>query len=176
MTIIRAEKPAFNLRSKLSELDYSRVPYQKMPSGSIIQVVDHQDDSHPSKTGSSYTTISGCTFYVTPKFESSKIFVSWDFGTEQNGVINGLAFKVNRTVNGTTTKLKEQDQFSYPTQSGWGNGAGGVNITYVDTPYTTSKITYYLEWAIEGGGTFYINYDDGATKDGIQAQAMEIRQ
>ena len=34
---IYVEKPAFNLRSKLNELDYSRVPYEKMPAGTIIQ-------------------------------------------------------------------------------------------------------------------------------------------
>ena len=33
---IRVSKPEFSLREKLSELDYSRVPYEKMPSGSII--------------------------------------------------------------------------------------------------------------------------------------------
>ena len=178
MALIRAEKKEFNLRSKLNELDYGHVPYEKMPPGSIIQVVDHKDDNHPTKTGNTYTTITGCTFYVTPKFSSSKIFVSWDFGTEQNGVINGLAFKVNRTVDGITTKLKEQDQFSYPTQTGWANGAGGVNITYIDEPLTTAKVTYFLQWHVEGGGTYYINYNDGGVgaKNGIAAQAMEIRQ
>ena len=35
---IRIEKPAFNLRSKLNDLDFGQVPLQKMPTGSIIQV------------------------------------------------------------------------------------------------------------------------------------------
>ena len=35
---VRVSKPEFNLREKLSELDYSQVPYEKMPAGSIIQV------------------------------------------------------------------------------------------------------------------------------------------
>ncbi len=39
---IRISKPEFNLRGKLTELDYDRVPYEKMPAGSIIQVVDHK--------------------------------------------------------------------------------------------------------------------------------------
>lgn len=33
---IRVSKPEFNLREKLTELDYSQVPYHKMPAGSII--------------------------------------------------------------------------------------------------------------------------------------------
>lgn len=34
----RITKPAFNFREKLTELDYAKVPYEKMPSGSVIQV------------------------------------------------------------------------------------------------------------------------------------------
>ena len=35
---VRANKPAFNIREKLKSLDYSHVPYEKMPSGSVIQM------------------------------------------------------------------------------------------------------------------------------------------
>ena len=37
MALVRVEKDKFNLRSKLNELDYGHVPYEKMPAGSIIQ-------------------------------------------------------------------------------------------------------------------------------------------
>lgn len=173
---VRVEKAAFNLRSKLNQLDYDRVPYEKMPPGSIIQVVDHKANNSPTKTGNTYETIAGCTFFVTPKFYNSKIFVSWDFGTEQNGALAGIAFRVYRNVNGTDTLLKTQDQITYNNQSGWDNAAGGVNITYIDTPFTTAKITYFLQWHVESSGTLYLNYDDGVAKNGIAAQAMEIRQ
>ena len=33
---VRITKPEFNLREKLTELDYGRVPYEKMPKGSVI--------------------------------------------------------------------------------------------------------------------------------------------
>ena len=36
---VKVSKPAFNLREKLTELDYSQVPYEKMPSGSVVQYV-----------------------------------------------------------------------------------------------------------------------------------------
>ena len=36
---VRANKPAFNIREKIKELDYSEVPYEKMPPGSVIQYV-----------------------------------------------------------------------------------------------------------------------------------------
>ena len=176
MSII-VSKPEFNLRDKLNELDYGRVPYEKMPTGSVIQVVDHKANDHPTTNSTSYSDIAGTFFDIYPKFSTSKIFVSWDFGTEHNGVINGLAFRVRRKIDdGSGTLLKTQDQFSYPTQTGWGAGAGGVNITYIDAPNSIGKLTYYLQWSIESSGTMYINYNDGSNKDGIAAQAMEIRQ
>ena len=36
---IRVEKPAFNVREKLTELDSAYIPYERMPKGSVIQVV-----------------------------------------------------------------------------------------------------------------------------------------
>ena len=47
---VRISKPEFNLREKLTELDYDRVPYEKMPAGAIIQVVDHKADNSPTTT------------------------------------------------------------------------------------------------------------------------------
>jgi len=34
---VRINKPAFNIREKLKELDFFHLPYQKMPPGSIVQ-------------------------------------------------------------------------------------------------------------------------------------------
>ena len=35
----RVTKPAFNLRDKLTQLDYGHVPYEKIPAGSVVQTV-----------------------------------------------------------------------------------------------------------------------------------------
>ena len=36
---VRVNKPQTNLREELNRLDYARVPYEKMPAGSVLQVV-----------------------------------------------------------------------------------------------------------------------------------------
>jgi len=56
---VRVSKPEFNLREKLTELDYSRVPYEKMPSGSVIQV---------KQTYSTAQTVYGATTSATEVF------------------------------------------------------------------------------------------------------------
>ena len=39
---ITVDKPEFNLRETLTRLDTERIPYEKMPVGSVIQVQKHQ--------------------------------------------------------------------------------------------------------------------------------------
>ena len=56
---VRIEKPAFNLRSKLNDLDFGQVPYEKMPSGSVIQV---------KQTYSTAQTVYGATTSATEVF------------------------------------------------------------------------------------------------------------
>ena len=102
---VRISKPEFNLREKLTELDYDRVPYEKMPAGAIIQVVDHKADNSPTTTSGTYADITGTSFDIYPKFHTSKIFVSWDFGTEANGALHGIAFRVYRQIDDGSSTL-----------------------------------------------------------------------
>ena len=79
---VRANKPAFNVREKLKELDYAHVPYHKMPPGSVIQVYSKVSTNEYSGTvsggggfadpgeGHLFETLSFC-----PKFNDSKILL-----------------------------------------------------------------------------------------------------
>jgi len=79
---IRAHKPEFNFREKLKELDYSHVPYEKMPAGSVIQVYSKESSNEyrGSVTGAGgfadvgegylFETLSFC-----PRFSNSKLLL-----------------------------------------------------------------------------------------------------
>ena len=76
---VRITKPEFNLREKLSELDYSRVPYEKMPAGSIIQVkqkvIDgtYSESVPPGNSGPYGNIVDSET--ISPRFNTSKILI-----------------------------------------------------------------------------------------------------
>jgi hypothetical protein len=72
---VKITKAALNLREKLSELDFDRVPFQKMPAGSVVQVVTHEWSNYSSSTSTSYTNINGATVSITPKFANSIILI-----------------------------------------------------------------------------------------------------
>ena len=78
---VRITKPEFNLREKLNELDYSRVPYEKMPAGNVIQVVFDSTTTEASRAHSnnggteSHIFDTNLSATISPKFASSKILV-----------------------------------------------------------------------------------------------------
>jgi len=78
---ISVTKPSVNLREKLNELDFDRVPFQKMPAGSVLQVV-HVDPADGSSF--SNTTIKVMDASITTTTTNSKILIdvnfAWGFG------------------------------------------------------------------------------------------------
>tara|TARA_B100000212_G_C27061058_1_gene399762 strand:- start:76 stop:597 length:522 start_codon:yes stop_codon:yes gene_type:complete len=72
MTVI-VQKPEFNLREKLSELEFARLPHEKMPSGSVVQIVQFTSDEQ-SITGGAATAKINSTF--SPRIFGSKFNVS----------------------------------------------------------------------------------------------------
>ena len=91
---VRIFKPEVNIRSKLTELDFDRVPYQKMPVGSVIQtVIQYQRASGTSNENeTSSNTYQATTFMVdiTPKFPNSimKINIPRDTVMPDNAVLS----------------------------------------------------------------------------------------
>jgi len=74
---VRANKPAFSIREKLKELDYSHVPYDKMPAGSVIQVVKKDYDPGWISTSSTSYVASTVSLSITPKKINSLILLDY---------------------------------------------------------------------------------------------------
>lgn len=82
---IKIVKPEINIREKLIELDYDKVPYDKMPDGSVIQQKIVQRRSDVSTTASSvFVDILG--FKFAPKFADSRLefFINLSMGATQS--------------------------------------------------------------------------------------------
>ena len=73
---VRAHKPEFNFREKLKELDYSHIPYEKMPSGSIIQHATVDSNSNVNTNSSSYANLSNVTLNFSPKLDTSVLEIT----------------------------------------------------------------------------------------------------
>ena len=83
---VRANKPAFNVREKLKELDYSHVPYEKMPAGSVVNAVYAYNSTQSATTNQNYTCVGPVTLNRTDKSNKVWLFTSVEYyHTNANG-------------------------------------------------------------------------------------------
>jgi len=127
----------------------------------IVQIVQAELPSTYSFNSTSFVAISGMTASITPTSASNKILMMVSLGrvTDDNGGTTGLAFQFVRNGtpvgigNAASTRLRAT--FGALTFSDSNHG-GGMSFSYIDSPATTSSITYSLYGAAVSG-TAYIN-------------------
>ena len=99
---VRISKPEFNLREKLTELDYSQVPFQKMPAGSVVQTVVNYPESevvvkaHAPGNSNVFAETPDGQYRTTihPMFADSLLLLdlTFLFGGNNNSSISGFKF------------------------------------------------------------------------------------
>ena len=99
---VRISKPEFNLREKLTELDYSQVPFQKMPAGSVVQtVVNYPENTvvvkaHQPGSSNVFAETPDGQYRTTihPMFDNSLLLLdlTFLFGGNNNSSISGFKF------------------------------------------------------------------------------------
>jgi hypothetical protein len=140
-----------------------------------IQIVTAVDTT--SRDGSVGTTAidTGLSITITPRFNTSKVLVTWSvpmqgrYNSQPNAGLRLLLYR-------NTTKITDA----------WGTGAGGHggnaenttpthSISYVDSPGTTSAVTYRVYiLSYNSSTTYYINRTYSYTGMRSTAFAMEI--
>ena len=172
---IRVSKPEFNLREKLSELDYSRVPYEKMPAGSIIQVksLEYDDIFTSSHSGTQYVDVTDFNLDFSPRFNTSKVLITAAVagGLNSNYGYN-FRFRVVKTPSGIDGQTDQA--IGIPPTGAYAMTGGynlynadastpyifGMNKTFMDSPNTTSTINYRIQVShshSSSGAIVYVN-------------------
>ena len=153
--------------------------------GKILQVQTDQESSHTACTPDTQLVFKDIPLSksITPSSSSSKILVSFVLFGDCQGTDTGHYFRVKRAISGGST--------SYITAADQGNRTGTLFIgamgnsessgdrptistmsDYLDSPSTTSAITYTIQHTSHGIGTFYLNRssdtdNQDAREDGI---------
>ena len=99
---IKIEKPAFNLRAKLNELDFGVLPVEKVPIGSVVQTVVNYPTStvvvraHQPGGSNAFNEVPGGDYRttITPRFSNSMLLLDLNFlfGGRDNSSISGFKF------------------------------------------------------------------------------------
>lgn len=137
------------------------VPYANLPAGSVLQVVQGSFSSGFTTSSSSLVS-TGFTVSITPKFATSKILV---LGASPCGIPTGTANA------GWSIALYRNGSALYSPLGYQNYLGGGANnsqrwvcpINYLDSPATTSAVSYTLYLASYNGLTSAYMNETGST-------------
>lgn len=133
------------------------VPSWATPAGGgkILQVVSTNDNTH--KAVSSATEYTEIETSITPSSASSKILILVSFGLVSNSTNSDSGFRVKRNSTAIQQGTNATVNISQSFFMGEGSSNGsGYTIQVLDSPATTSAITYKIE-LLTVTGTIYVN-------------------
>jgi hypothetical protein len=127
------------------------IPASTVPSGSVLQVVNANTNTAASNANGTLTD-TGLTATITPLFSTSKILVIVD----QSG-----CYKDSPVANGGTLRLyRNGSQIVYMAGRYAGDSGtsfalsiGSISTNYLDSPATTSAVTYKTQFSAESSGS-----------------------
>jgi len=131
--------------------------------GKVLQVQSAFKSDTDSTTSTSDVAISGLSLTLTPASTSSKVLVQFDVGTMGNNYNAHMFFTVYRSIGGGSYSAIGQGtgggSYNYAAGSYAGNTMyHTVGHCFLDSPNTTSEITYKLYFRSSSGSyTMYIN-------------------
>jgi hypothetical protein len=144
-------------------------------SGTVLQVVSTTKVDTFSMTGATFTDVTGLSVSITPKSTSSKVFVNFHISNGNAGA-NHDSFNLVRN----STDLAQPSAAQYSSTVGTSHIGTDqdfkmVSFSHLDSPSTTSSVTYKIQ-AKTSGGTLYVNRrgDTAIVSGSSSITAMEI--
>ena len=116
------------------------------PAGTVVQVVSQQAPANYTTTSSAFTLL---TQSFTPTSASNKVLALMSYTVERNGGNSGNYILVSLLRNGSTIVSNWGNATGYQEASGT---RGIATHTYLDSPATTSAISYTIVGDFSAGG------------------------
>jgi hypothetical protein len=151
-----------------------RISTAQQPIGTVLQVVQGiKTDTFVTSSSVTDTAVTGLTVSITPSSTTSKILVICNLGIAAENAQGGAA-KLTRTISATTTQLSLADAAGSRSRGSFAGSAYRGNasnfnlmlwhqsLTYLDSPTTTSAITYGVQVSSISTGTFINRTGDDA--------------
>ena len=137
-----------------------------MPSGSVVQVLIDEDSSSMLLSSSTYTD-TDLSISITPSSTSSKILVLWNVQGNLSASGSGWGTRLVRDSTNVFTSNNNYSQFNatYPSQR------QSADYKHIDSPNTTSTITYKVQVSTYQSRAVYFNDDNSQS----QLVLMEIK-
>jgi hypothetical protein len=124
-------------------------------SGHIVQVISTFKPDTASTSSTTYVDLPGMSVTITPTSASSKFFIMVDGIMGYSSSSNSALFNLVRNstnIAQATGQSNNMTRMAYPANAGlwW-----PVAFNFLDSPATTSPITYKIQWRQDGSGVAY---------------------
>ena len=143
--------------------------FEALPAGGgkVLQCLSTTLTSSATNNNATFTTISGLTVAITPAATSSKILVMWHVNINGNNGGSGIQIVRGSTaicIGDAAGSRKRTTANTYTTLAPSQPNRAGQHL---DSPSSTSAITYAVQWRSDGSQTDYLNRgeDDGDSTD-----------
>ena len=156
------------------------VPSSAMPTGSVLQVVQATKTDSFTTTSTSFTTPTGLSLSITPSSSSNKILIFANIGFE----ISGDAGHGYGSIRRDSTDIFIGDaagsrpRTTFAQNNSGGNGSVAFSMAYLDSPSTTSSISYSANVRSSNGTTVYVNRsvrdNDGSAFDARTVSSIVV--
>ena len=126
--------------------------------GKVLQVQSAFKSDTDSTTSTSDVAISGLSLTLTPASTSSKVLVQFDVGTTGNNYNAHSFYTVYRSIGGGSYSAIGQGTGGSSYNYGAGSYAANnyyhaVGHCFLDSPNTTSEVTYIVKWRVQRSAT-----------------------
>ena len=126
-----------------------------LPSGTVLQVVQNTEEGTQTFTNSTSYVDANLNCSITPSSTSSKILVQVSFQQRTTSAGDHGLFGLKRD----STDVKNASYFGTQQTDDWET----VSFQYLDSPSTTSSVTYTLRYKSNSGSNYvYIGWSGGA--------------
>jgi len=126
--------------------------------GKVLQIQSLLGGNDFSSTSTSFTDVSGMLLTITPSATNSKILLLCNTNLYQNTDAAYVAMRWERAISGGATTAFGNGTYgqSFARSAQAHDFWAGVGMTYLDSPNTTSEITYQVQASTTGSGTLQI--------------------
>jgi len=151
-----------NGTGSISGLTATGISAQPKFPGNVLQVVQTAKTDNFTTSSTTFTDITGLSASITPSSSSNKILI---FGDVSVGGANG-AYLILQLVKsstaiyiGTDSKTFIGSKFWFPTggATSSSDSMGNLNLSFLDSPTTTSSVTYKIQMRMSSAITGGIN-------------------
>ena len=137
--------------------------------GKINQVVTNYDVTERRTNSTSFQAVTGVDLNITPTATNSKILIT--FGLSIRSSSSNSIYSIRRTISGSTAALTSEGDYQGYSRLDDSDKSYPCFFEILDSPNTTSQVTYQMYFKNNSGGYAYVN-EHGSSYSHIRA--MEV--